>query len=141
MGHLICQIDLWVCLETVIQLGNCSFKFISRLKLVEDFLQFFLYLGLALSWVHALVFVDHFCAVDSNTCYPLLILAVKNDFDPPLNVPVLRLMLLDNLIRVPDLLSSRLDQLVDHSLDNSDAHLIVLSLVVMVNRDHILMNN
>jgi hypothetical protein len=54
---------------------------------------------------------------------------------------VLCLMLLDNPIRVPYLPASSLYQLIDHRLYDPNTHLIILTLVIMIDSNQIFVNN
>jgi len=54
---------------------------------------------------------------------------------------IFSLMLLYNPIRVPDLPASCLYQLIDHRLYDPNTHLVILTLVIMIDSNQIFVNN
>lgn len=54
---------------------------------------------------------------------------------------VLFLVLLNEFVRLPDRFAFQLDKLIDDCFGNSNAHLVILGFLVVVDNKQVLMNN
>jgi len=124
--HPCLQVNLWVSQQEVVQLWDGCLKLISVSKFTEDGRQLIVDLLLTFHRVHVLDTIDSVFSIDSLVCASLFfLLAVENDFDPPVNVSVFSLVRLNNLVVIPNRSLVHFYQLVHDSLDDADSHLIV----------------
>jgi hypothetical protein len=59
--------------------------------------------------------------------------ALDNDSDPPLNMQITLRMVLNDSITLPNCFSSEFNNFIDKSLNYSDAKIIILRLIFVIN--------
>lgn len=71
----------------------------------------------------------------------LALQALENYLNPSMDMIIRLIMTLNDSISFPYTFSLELNKLIDHSLNDSNSHFIILSLVVVIDNHQVLMDN
>lgn len=126
---IVVQIYLGVGLKELIQLWYSHLK----LVWVPQFFYDVLYLLLSVAWVCR--------GLPTRTGPALALERLQNDINPFVYMVVSLRVALNDSVCLPNLFPFKLNKLVGNSLNNPNAHLIILGLVFMIDDNEVLVNS
>jgi hypothetical protein len=113
-----------------VQFCDSSLELICTSKFVKDLPDF------------SIISLSHLASIaELRSLVVLVILRLQDDSDPSLDVVILCSVKLNYPICIPYSFFLNLNQFIYHSLDDANAHLIVLRFSIMVNHNKVLMDH